>query len=49
MQTIAMRSYLARGIWNGPFKIDGFDPSENVIFSDQGTFSLTRIAVERLE
>jgi len=35
--------------WNGPFKIDGFDPSENVIFSDQGTFSLTRIAVERLE
>ena len=35
--------------WSGPFKIDGFDPSGQVILSDHGTFSLTRIAVERLE
>jgi hypothetical protein len=35
--------------WNGPFKIDILDPSGNMILSDRGTFSLTRIAVERLE
>ena len=35
--------------WNGPFKIDILDPSGNVILSDQGTFTLTRIAVERLD
>ena len=39
----------ANDSWNGPFKIDGFDPGGNVIFSDHGTFSLTRIAVERLD
>lgn len=39
----------AKDTWNGPFKIDGFDPGGNVIFSDRGTFSLTRIAVERLD
>ncbi|HEU5099432.1 MAG TPA: hypothetical protein VFU22_10455 [Roseiflexaceae bacterium] len=35
--------------WSGPFKIDVADPSGQVVFSDHGTFSLTRIAVERLE
>jgi hypothetical protein len=35
--------------WRGPFKIDVFDASGQVIFTDQGTFSLTRIAVESLD
>jgi hypothetical protein len=39
----------ASGSWNGPFKIDILDPSGNVILSDQGTFTLTRIAIERLD
>jgi hypothetical protein len=38
-----------KGTWNGPFKIDVLDPGGQVIFSDRGTFSLTRIAVERLD
>ena len=38
-----------KGTWNGPFKIDVSDPSGQIIFSDRGTFSLTRIAVERLD
>ena len=44
-----LRFNSANESWNGPFKIDGFDPSGNVIFSDHGTFSLTRIAVERMD
>jgi hypothetical protein len=35
--------------WHGPFKIDVLDASEQVIFTDRGTFSLTRIAVEALQ
>jgi hypothetical protein len=38
-----------KGTWSGPFKIDVFDPNGNVILSDHGTFSLTRIEVERLD
>ncbi len=34
--------------WSGPFKIDIFDPNGQMIFTDHGTFSLTRIAVEPL-
>jgi len=35
--------------WSGPFKIDVFDPNGQVIVTDQGTVSLTRIAVEALQ
>jgi hypothetical protein len=35
--------------WSGPFKIDVFDAGGQVIFTDHGTFSLTRIAVEPLD
>jgi hypothetical protein len=35
--------------WSGPFKIDVLDPNGQVSFTDHGTFSLTRIAVESLE
>jgi hypothetical protein len=35
--------------WRGPFKIDVFDPDGKVIFTDHGTFSLKRIAVESLD
>jgi len=35
--------------WSGPLKIDVLDPNGQVIFTDQGTFTLTRIAVEPLE
>jgi hypothetical protein len=35
--------------WRGPFKIDVLDPSGNVIFTDHGAFTLTRIAVESLD
>jgi hypothetical protein len=35
--------------WRGPFKIDVIDPEGNVIFTDRGTFSLKRIAVESLD
>jgi len=38
----------SQGTWNGPFKADVTDPSGNAIFSEHGTFSLTRIAVEQL-
>jgi hypothetical protein len=37
------------GTWSGPFKIDVIDPSGQVIFTDRGTFSLTRIGVEHLD
>jgi len=35
--------------WSGPFKIDVLDPDGHVTFTDHGTFSLTRIAVEPLD
>jgi hypothetical protein len=35
--------------WQGPFKIDVFDADGQMTFTDQGTFSLTRIAVESLD
>ncbi len=35
--------------WSGPFKIDVLDPGGQVIFTDHGAFSLTRIAIEPLE
>ncbi len=35
--------------WHGPFQIDIFDASGQVVFTDRGTFSLTRIAVEPLQ
>jgi hypothetical protein len=35
--------------WSGPFKIDVLDPAGQLVFSDRGTFSLTRIAVEPLD
>ena len=34
--------------WTGPFKIDVFDPSGNVIFTDRGTLTGTRIPIETL-
>jgi len=39
----------SQGTWNDPFKADVTDPSGNVIFNEHGTFSLTRIVVERLD
>ena len=44
-----LRFNSANDSWSGPFKIDVIDPSGQVTFSDRGTFSLTRIAVERLD
>jgi hypothetical protein len=35
--------------WSGPFKIDVFDASGQVIFTDNGTVNLTRIAVETIQ
>jgi hypothetical protein len=35
--------------WRGPFKVELFDASGQVNFTDRGTFSLTRIAVEPLD
>ena len=35
--------------WSGPFKIDVFDANGQVIFTDNGTLSLTRIAVETMQ
>ena len=37
------------GSWSGPFKINVLDANGQVSFTDHGTFSLTRIAVESLE
>ena len=34
--------------WHGPFKIDVFDPDDQAIVSDHGTFDLTRIMVESM-
>lgn len=34
--------------WRGPFRIEIFDASGKLTFSDRGTFNLTRIAVESL-
>jgi hypothetical protein len=34
--------------WFGPLKIDILDPNGQAIFTDHGTFSLTRIEVESL-
>jgi hypothetical protein len=34
--------------WDGPFKIEVFDASGQVIFTDRGTVRLTRVAVESL-
>jgi len=44
-----LRSDASKDSWSGPFKIDVFDASGQVIFTDQGTFSLTRIAVESID
>ena len=35
--------------WSGPFKIDVFDANGQVIFTDNGTLSLSRIAVETIQ
>lgn len=35
--------------WSGRFKIDLFDASGQVTFTDRGTHTLTRIAVEALD
>ena len=35
--------------WNGPFKIDVFDPKGNKIFVDNGTFQGKRITIEDVE
>ena len=34
--------------WRGPFKIEVFDEGGKIVFTDRGTFNLTRIAVESL-
>ncbi len=34
--------------WSGPFKVEVFDPSGNLLFSDRGTFRGTRIQIESL-
>jgi hypothetical protein len=39
----------SQGKWNGPFKADLTDPNGQPIFSEHGTFSLTRIAIERID
>jgi hypothetical protein len=44
-----LRSDASKDSWSGPFKIDIFDASGQVIFTDRGTFRLTRIAVESLD
>jgi hypothetical protein len=44
-----LRLNAGEGTWSGPFKVEVTDASGNVTFSDRGTFSLTRIAVERLD
>jgi hypothetical protein len=35
--------------WHGPFKVEGFDASGQVTFTDRGSFQLTRIAIESLD
>jgi hypothetical protein len=35
--------------WTGPFKIEVYDTSGNVIFSDRGTLTGTRIPIETLD
>jgi len=35
--------------WHGPFKVEGFDASGQVTFTDRGSFQLTRIAVESID
>jgi hypothetical protein len=35
--------------WGGPFAIDVFDPNGEIVASDIGTFTLTRIEVEALD
>jgi hypothetical protein len=35
--------------WSGPFKIDVFDATGQVIFSDNGMLNLTRITVESIQ
>ena len=35
--------------WSGPFKIDVFDADGQVVFTDNGTVSLTHIAVETIQ
>jgi hypothetical protein len=39
---------VAQDNWTGPFKIEVFDPNGNLVFSDRGTFTGTRIAIEAL-
>jgi hypothetical protein len=39
----------ANDSWSGPFKIDVLDANGQMIFTDRGTFSLTRIAIEPLD
>ncbi|MEN3334945.1 MAG: hypothetical protein V7641_4310 [Blastocatellia bacterium] len=36
-------------IWSGPFKVEVKDPGGNVVFSDTGTLTGTRIQVEPLD
>jgi len=34
--------------WSGPFKVEVFDPSGNLLFSDRGIFRGARIQIESL-
>ena len=35
--------------WEGPFKLEVFDPKDNVIFADNGTFKSKRIGIESVD
>lgn len=44
----ALQFNALRDKWIGPFKVEVFDPSGNLIFSDRGTFRGARIQIESL-
>ena len=44
----ALQYNATQDTWTGPFKVEVFDPSGHLVFSDRGTFTGTRIAIESL-
>ncbi|MFL6274060.1 MAG: hypothetical protein ACJ74G_02540 [Blastocatellia bacterium] len=44
-----LRLDAAQDKWSGPFKVEVFDASGNVVFTDRGTFTGTRIQIESLD
>jgi hypothetical protein len=49
LKVVGRLQYDDKGGWSGPFKIDVLDAGGQVVFTDHGTFTLTRIAVESLD